>query len=259
MASALAPVVAATLGLVWGSFVGVLVDRVPRGEDVLRGRSRCDACGRTLGVADLIPVVSWVSSGGRCRTCGARVSARCTVVELLAASGAMLGWSRADGSLAAAVLLGAFLGLLVGLALIDLEHGRLPNAIVYPAAAVAACAIAATAISGGPLSLLTALAGAALYGGSLLCIALVSRGGMGMGDVKLAGFIGLVLGAVDLGSVGVAAAAAVLLGGVAGIVALLRGAERRSAIAFGPMLALGAAIGVAFGRELAAAYVGLFA
>lgn len=162
------------------------------------------------------------------------------------------------GDAIVAALLGMFLGLLVGLSLIDLEHRRIPNAIVYPAASVAALGIAVSALLGGPLDILGAIVGAVAFGGGLFVIALVSRGGMGMGDVKLGGLIGLVLGAVDLRSVGVAAAAAVLFGGVAGLIALLRGADRKSALPFGPMLAAGAFVASIAGPELADAYLGLF-
>jgi leader peptidase (prepilin peptidase)/N-methyltransferase len=155
-------------------------------------------------------------------------------------------------------LLAPFAAVLVSLALIDLGHHRLPNAIVYPSFVVATIWIVVARILGGALDPVGAAIGSLAFGGTLLLIALVSRGGMGMGDVKLAGLIGLVVGAVDLPSVGVAAAAGILFGGVAGIAALARGADRRSALPFGPMLAAGALVAACFGPPLADAYLGLF-
>lgn len=257
--TAVPDVAAATFGLAWGSFVGLLIDRVPRGEDVVRSRSRCDACGTVLRARDLVPVFSWLVLRGRCRVCGARVTARWTVVELSCAALAVVAWRAAAGDPSRAILVGSFLGILLALTLIDLDCRRLPNAIVYPATAVAAATIVVVALAGGPLDAIDAAIGAGSFGGCLFAIVALSRGGMGMGDVKLAGLIGLVIGSIDLGSVAVAAGAAVLLGGLAGMLALARGADRRSALPFGPMLAAGALVAVVAGRPIADAYLGLFA
>lgn len=156
------------------------------------------------------------------------------------------------------LLLAPFLGVLLALTAIDLEHRRLPNAIVYPSVVVAGALIAGADLAGGSPSLGNAVIGALAFGGVLLLVAILSRGGMGLGDVKLAALIGLVVGAVDLASVGVAAGVAILLGGVAAFVALLRGAERRTALPFGPMLAGGALTAVLAGPRIASAYLGLF-
>lgn len=247
-------VTAAIAGAAWGSFVGVLVDRVPLGRG-LGGRSRCDACERTLGARDLVPMVSWIVGRGRCRSCGARVTPLWTAIEVGCAALATSATIAFDEPWTA-VLVGAFSGILLGLTVIDLRHRRLPNAIVLPTAVVCAALIVAAAIAGAPLDAVHAALGGVAFGGALLIVEVASRGGMGMGDVKLAGLIGLVVGAVDLASVAVAAGAAILLGGLAAIVALVRGADRRSALPFGPMLAAGALIGLFLGRPIAAAYVG---
>lgn len=245
--------IAAMFGAAWGSFVGVLVDRVP-GRRGIGGRSHCDACGRTLGAADLVPILSWGIARGRCRTCGARITPLWTLVEVGCALLAVLAvlafepWT--------AVLVGASSGLLLGLTIIDVRHRRLPNAIVYGAATASAVYVVVAAAFGAPLEPFDAAVGAVAFGGGLLVVEIASRGGMGMGDVKLASTIGLVVGAIDLPSVAVAAGSAILLGGVAAIVALARGAGRRSALPFGPMLAAGALVGMFLGRPLAAAYVG---
>lgn len=246
---------AVLLGLAAGSFAGVLVHRVP-GGDSIGGRSRCDACSRVLGARDLVPVVSWLASRGRCRTCGASVTARWTLLEL-GSAGLVAASVLVLGSTPRAAFAGAFLVVLLALTVIDLDHHRLPNAIVYPAAVVALAAIAVLDAAGPEISLVGGLIGACAFGGTLLVIALASRGGMGFGDVKLAGLIGLVVGSIDLASVFVAAGAAILFGGVAAIVALLRGADRRTALPFGPMLAAGALVALFWGPALADLYLGL--
>lgn len=154
-------------------------------------------------------------------------------------------------------VLAPFTGVLLTLSVIDLEHRRLPNRIVYPSAATAAAWIAIADIRSGSLSVVDAAIGAAAFGGGLLLVAILSRGGMGLGDVKFAGLIGLVVGAVDLRSVAVAAGAAIIFGGLSAVVALLRGAGRRSALPFGPMLSAGALVAVVAGPQVARAYMGL--
>lgn len=245
------------LGLFFGSFFGVLVDRIPAGEDVVSGRSRCRSCGRVLTPFDLVPVVSWMVLRGRCRGCGARIGVRPLLIEI------GTGLLFAVATLVAvdpwqSVLLAPFLGVLLALTAIDLEHRRLPNALVYPSVILAAAIVLAAQPFDGALSLSNAVLGAVAFGGGLLLVAILSRGGMGLGDVKLAGLIGAVVGAVDLPSVAVAAGVAILIGGLTAVVALLRGAERRSALPFGPMLAAGALAAVVAGPRIADAYLGLF-
>lgn len=244
------------LGLSAGSFVGVLVDRVPDGASI-GGRSRCDACGRQLSARDLVPVASWLLSRRRCRTCRAPVTWRWTAIEIGSAALAVAS-VLAFGSTFRAVFVGAFLILLLGLTIIDLDHRRLPNAIVYPASIAAAVLVGVADLVGAELSLGTGLLGGLAFGGGLLVVAVASRGGMGFGDVKLAGLIGLVVGSIDLGSVIVAAGAAISIGGIAAIVALLGGADRKTALPFGPMLAAGALVGILWGPVLADLYLGLF-
>lgn len=246
-----------SIGLPFGSFLGVLVDRVPGGRNIVSGRSRCDACGRTLNPRDLVPVLSWLALRGRCRGCGAQIGVRPLIMEmgtsLLFAIAALVAVDVWQG-----VLIAPFLGVLLALTAIDLEYRRLPNAIVYPSVMATALIVGAAEFFGGALSLRGAAAGGLLFGGGLLLVAMLSRGGMGLGDVKLAGLIGAVVGARDLPSVAVAAGVAILVGGLAAIAALLRGAERRSSLPFGPMLSVGALAAVLIGPRVASAYLGLF-
>lgn len=254
---------AAAFGLPFGSFVGVLVARVPAGEGVVAGRSRCDACGRTLGVADLVPVLSWIVLRGRCRTCGASVTPLWTVIEIVTA--VLFGVAAlAAPDAASAAITGPFLGILLALTVIDLRTLRLPDRIVFPTAAVVAVGIGVADLLGARPSLVGGAIGALAYGGGLFLVyeiayrAYRGREAMGFGDVKLAGLIGLVVGAIDLGSVAVAAGATILLGGVVGIVALARGAGRATAIPYGPLLAAGALVALVAGPRLLDAYLALF-
>ena len=151
-----------------------------------------------------------------------------------------------------------FLGLLLACAVIDYRKRIIPNAVVLPALVAFAAAILALDLAGQPLSFVDGLLGLLAYGGGLFLVALVSPGGMGMGDVKLAALIGLVLGALGLRYVGVAAALGILTGGLGAVVALALGRDRKDAIPFGPYLALGAAAAVFTAPTVAGWYAGLF-
>lgn len=249
--------VSAVVGACVGSFVGLVVDRVPAGGSVLSPPSRCPACARRLGPLDLVPIFSWLSSRGRCRTCGAEISARSTAIEAALAALFAIAVEVLPHAVHLAIVLPA-LAVLVAVTAIDLEHRRIPNAITYPAIIVALVGVTLAGALGADLDLVGAFTGGASFGGVLFLVAMVSRGGMGLGDVKFAVFIGIVVGALDLGSVGVAAGVAILLGGIAAIAALALGADRRAALPFGPMLAAGAAVALLAGRSLLEAYLGLF-
>ncbi len=243
-------------GLVFGSFLTVVIHRVPAEESLVRPRSRCPECGTTLRAVDNIPVVSWVSLRGRCHACRARIPVIYPLTEL--ATGALFAAAalrHADWWLAA--LLGPFLGVLVALAVIDARTKKLPNAIVYPSLAIAAAYLVVARLAGAGLDLLDAGLGFLAYGGGLLVIAFISPKGMGMGDVKLAALIGLVLGALGLEYVAVAAGLGILFGGVGAIVALLRGAGRKHGLPFGPFLAAGAVVASFLAPQIADLYLGL--
>src|SRR5262249_46637066 len=157
-----------------------------------------------------------------------------------------------------AILMSAFLATLLAVSEIDIRHRIIPNRIVYPATAVAAAAILAIDLAGGELGFPRGLIGLAAYGGVLLVIALLSPRGRGMGDVKLAALIGLVVGSVALSRIAVAAGTAILLGGVGAIVVLALGGSRKSALPFGPYLAIGAAVALFAGAGIARGYLRLF-
>jgi leader peptidase (prepilin peptidase)/N-methyltransferase len=234
---------AALLGAIVGSFLNVVIHRLPRGESLVSPRSQCPSCGAPVRAFDNVPVVSWLVLRGRCRNCGARISPRYPAVELLTAVafGAVVAARGLDEQLWLELPLVA---CLIALAGIDLDHKLLPNKIVYP---MAAYGLAAAAIvdTGDLPEHLIAGAGAFVF---LLVAVLAYPAGMGMGDVKLAGAMGLYLGL----SIVPAMLIAFLLGTLAGLVILAReGVEaRKKAVPFGVFLALGGIAGVLAGPEL---------
>jgi leader peptidase (prepilin peptidase)/N-methyltransferase len=248
--------VAVPFGLAIGSFMTVAVHRLPRNESVLTPRSRCPGCGSELRNRDNIPLLSWLLLRGRCSSCGMRISIEYPLTELATAAvvvGVALTWT----DLWVAVIVAVLASMMPAIALIDIRHHIIPNRLMYPALIAFPVLLVAARLSGAPVNLAGAAIGFVAYGGGLLLVALVSRG-MGMGDVKLAGLIGLVLGSLGLRYVGVAAGAAIVLGGVGGLMALLLGRSRRDAIPFGPYMAAGALVAIFVGDRLAEGYLDLY-
>ena len=249
-------VIALPFGLAVGSFLTVVIHRVPAGESLLRPRSRCPNCGAAISSIDNVPVVSWLLLRGRCRACGAAISPVYPLTEI--ATGALfVGAALAYDDPWIVVLLCAFLALMPAVAVIDIRHHIIPNRLMYPSLIAFPPFLVVASLFGAPVHLVGAAIGFVAYGGGLLLVALISRG-MGMGDVKLAGVIGVVLGALGLRYVGVAAGTAIVLGGVGGLVALLLGRSRKDAIPFGPYMAAGAMVAVFLGDRLAAWYLDLY-
>ena len=247
-------IVAAVLGLAIGSFLTVVVDRVPKKESIVSPRSRCPHCGAEIRNRDNVPVLSWLLLRGRCRSCGARVSVRYPLLE--AGTGASFaGVAIVYPRVYVIAMLCAFCAVMLAVGAIDLEHRIIPNRITYPAFPVFAVAIVVGWALSQDLDPVRAAIGALAYGGAFLLIAIVAPRGLGMGDVKLTGLIGLVMGSLGLRYVGVAAGAAILLGGLGGVLALLGGRGRKSAIPFGPFLATGALVGVFWGARIADWYL----
>jgi leader peptidase (prepilin peptidase) / N-methyltransferase len=239
------PIVAAALGgLVAGSFLNVVIARLPRGQSLVRPGSRCPQCGAPVRPYDNVPVLSWLLLRGRCRDCEHPIPARYPLVEAATAAlcAAVVVAKGADED----ALLGLALVLvLVPITFIDLEHRIIPNRIVLPGAIAALAIVAVTDAHDLPEHL---IAGAAA-GGFLLLAALAYPRGMGMGDVKLAGMLGLYLGS----SVAPAMLSAFLAGSLAGAAVIARkGARegRKTAVPFGPFLALGGLVGLFAGPEL---------
>jgi leader peptidase (prepilin peptidase) / N-methyltransferase len=239
------------LGAVLGSFLNVVAHRLPAGESVVRPRSRCPDCGHEVRSYDNVPVLSWLVLRGRCRDCGARISARYPLVEALTA-GLFVAVVLTRGFDVDLLLELPFVAMLVAVAAIDLDHRIVPNRILAPAA-VWAVAVAAL-IDPGSLPERLIAGGAAFL--LLLVAALARPGGMGMGDVKLAGVMGLFLGA----AVAPALLAAFLAGSLVGLALIARqgAAARKRALPFAPFLALGGLVGLLAGPELIALYASTF-
>ena len=232
---------------------------MPAGESVVRPASACPACGHEVRPRDNVPVLSWLLLRGRCRDCAAPISARYPLVEvatsvLFAVLALRFG---PDPALPAFLYLGA---VCVALAAIDLDCHRLPDVLTLPGYAVGAVLLGAAALADGqPEELLRAGAGLLVLGGVylLLWYGAAARGGMGFGDVKLAGVLGLFLGFLGWDVLAVGALLGPFVGGAVAVVALAAGkAGRRTALPYGPPMIVGALVAVVAGEPLAALWLG---
>ena len=239
------------LGLAVGSFLNVVIHRVPRRESVVAPRSRCPGCGTQLATRDNIPVASWLLLRGRCRACQEPISPRYPLVELL--TGALFAVTAVR--LGADWALPAFLVVVAGLiaiSAVDLERFIVPNRILYPTLFIAAPLFVIAAVVDDDLtSLRTAAIGGLLAWGLLLVIHLISPKGMGFGDVRLAGLAGMTTGWLSVGHVLVGLFLGFLTASAVGVglIALgLRG--RKDKLPFGPFLAAGAFLAIVFGDPI---------
>lgn len=268
---ALLIVIACVFGLAIGSFLNVVIYRVPAGVPLTR-ESRCPHCDAAIAPWHNVPVVGWLVLRGRCASCGAGISARYPLVEAFtgvafaAIAGVTLATTAAASTLdswALGLVLVAFLyfaAVSIALALIDLDTHRLPNAIVLPSYVVAlALFTGAAALSGDWGALLRAVAGMAALYLFYFILRVVRPGGMGGGDVKLAGVVGLYLGWIGWGALVVGAFAAFLIGGAVGLALIAaRRAGRKTAIPFGPFMLVGAWTGVFAGEAVGRGYLDLY-
>ena len=244
---------AAAFGLIVGSFLNVVAHRLPGRMSLSMPASHCPSCEVPIKPYDNIPVLSWLLLRGRCRSCSEPIAVRYPLVEAATALlfTAVVAVHHAD---TAALVLGLVLvAFLVPIALIDLDHRIIPNRLTLPAAVLAV--VLGTALDpGGEVERLIAGAAAA----TLLGLpALLNPKGMGLGDAKLVGVLGLYLGA----AVAPAVFVAFVVGTVLGIAIIMRKGMmqgRKTAIPFGPFLALGGLVGVLAGNELVNLYLGTF-
>ena len=261
-------------GSLIGSFLNVVIFRVPAGRSIVSPPSACGSCGARVRPLDNLPVLSWLVLRGRCRDCGASISARYPLVEFgtalfFAAVALFVMANTASGAIGVVAVVATVLTLVaflyfaaisVALAVIDLDTQRLPDSIVFPAYPVAAVLLTAAALTAGePERLLTMAIGAIGLFAAYFTMASLYRGGMGFGDVKLAGVIGLYLGWLGWGPLAVGAFGAFLFGGLFSLVLVMtRGATGRTAIPFGPWMIVGAWVGIFAGEQIATAYLALF-
>ncbi|MBU0705287.1 MAG: prepilin peptidase [Chloroflexi bacterium] len=248
MATGLLVLFWAVLGTAVGSFLNVVADRLPQGGSFLSPPSHCKACGRRLAPVEMVPVFSYLALRGRCRTCGAPIGMRTLVVELgtglLFALAAWRAVPAALGEWAMLLLTIAYLVVLVVVTVTDLEHGLILNRVIVPAIGLG---LVGTVLTGWP-GLLSYLGGGLLGAGAIALIITLVPGGMGWGDVRLAGFIGLVTGLPGV-------LFALFIGFVSGGIvagALLASGRRRpgDTVPLGPFLALGGGAVLLYGEEM---------
>jgi leader peptidase (prepilin peptidase)/N-methyltransferase len=244
-------VVCGLFGLVVGSFINVVVWRVPRHESVVRPPSHCPSCDTELGAIENVPVLSWVVLRGRCRHCRARISARYPLVELLTA-GLWVGLGQRFG---AAWELPPYLVLaagLVALSLIDLDHFLLPNRVLYPTGLLmAALFVVPAVVDGQGDDYLRAVLGGTTAFVVFFVIHVVQPRGMGFGDVRLSFVLGFALGWLSWGHVYLGLFLGFLLGAVVGSsLIVLRLRSRKDHVPFGPFLAAGALVAIYAGTQL---------
>jgi leader peptidase (prepilin peptidase)/N-methyltransferase len=252
VSTAVAAVLAGLFGAIIGSFLNVVIWRLPRGESLSTPGSHCPNCGAPVKPYDNVPVVSWLLLRGRCRNCGEPISPRYPLVEALTA-GLMALVPIALGTGKEQWIGYAMVLILIPLTFIDLDHRILPNKITYPSVPLA---IGLTAAFDTDHLLAHLIAGAAAFG-FLFAAAWVYPNGMGVGDVKLAGVLGLFLGR----AVAPALLLAFLLGTVVGIGVMIgKGVRegRKTAIPFGPFLSVGGLFGLYLGDEVVDWYLDTF-
>ncbi|WP_192497559.1 prepilin peptidase [Pseudoclavibacter sp. CFCC 11306] len=273
----------AILGLLIGSFLNVVIYRLPKHESLSTPPSHCTSCRRQLAWYENIPLLSWLVLRGRCRTCGSRISPRYPVIELLTgllflatalrfAPDLVGAPTPADAVARGSILIAAlwFVAASIALAMIDLDTQTLPNRIIYPSATVIA-ALYLIAMASGMIGVtsagagsawngaLTALLGALILGVLYLIIAFVSPRGMGMGDVKYAVLIGLTLGWHGWSYIILGVLLPFLIGGIVAAILLVTGRVRRkTGIPFGPSMALGGVAALEWGGTLMSAYLSLW-
>lgn len=265
-------ILVAVMGSAIGSFLNVVIYRVPLGLSVVSPPSACPGCSSEISPRDNVPVLSWLALRGKCRSCRTAISARYPIVEALTGIlfiavavqflPAVTNAETVPQVVSGVIVLVAFLYFMatsVALAAIDLDVHRLPNRIVLPGYVVAGTLLGAAAILGSDLdALIRAAAGGAIFFIFYLALAFAYPGGMGLGDVKLAGVIGIFLGFLGWQELIVGAAAAFILGGIASVfLIIIRKAGRRSGIPFGPWMLGGAWVAIFAGSTIASAYLAL--
>jgi leader peptidase (prepilin peptidase)/N-methyltransferase len=253
--AAWAYVLVGLLGLAVGSFLNVVIHRVPRGESLVSPGSRCPSCGTPIKPWHNIPVVGWLVLRGRCAACGAPIGVRYPLVEAGTAALFIAVSMRLDslGRLSALPAYLYFGAIAIALALIDLDCRRLPSPIVLPSYPVLAVLLAASAAwQGDWWSLLRAVLGAAALFAFFLAIVLIHPPGMGFGDVRLSGLIGGVLAYLSWSTMVIGAFLGFLLGALVGVAVISLGrGGRKTAIPFGPFMIAGALLAVFVGDPIA--------
>jgi leader peptidase (prepilin peptidase)/N-methyltransferase len=249
-------VFAALFGLVIGSFLNVVVWRIPRGESIVRPPSACPSCGKQIRPRDNVPVLGWLVLRGKCRDCREPISVRYPLVE----AGTAVIFGLVALRFGAVVELPAYLYLAavgVALALIDLDAKRLPDVLTLPSYVVGTALLAVASYS-EPHLLVRALLGSGAMFALYFALCFAYPAGMGFGDVKLSGVLGLYTAWLGWDVWVVALMLGFFLGGFFGIgVVLTKRGGRKTAVPFGPFMIIGAFLAIFFGHELASGYLDL--
>lgn len=239
-------------GLVIGSFLNVVIARLPERRSLWAPGSACPGCGNPIAWYDNVPLISFLALRGRCRACGAPISWRYPLVEALTALLFALAWLFFRPSLVEFTVAATLLGALVAITAIDLQYQIIPDAITVPGVLAGLVA----SLASHRVSWLESAGGILLGGGLFVAVIVLSRGGMGGGDLKLGAMLGAFLG---WQAVLVALFVAVVLGGTSAVALLAsRRLARKDAIPFGPFLAVGGAVALFWGDAIVAWYLGGF-
>ena len=247
---ALVPVI--TFGLVIGSFLNVVIARLPERRSLWMPGSTCPGCGNAIAWHDNLPIVSFVALGGRCRACATPIPWRYPLVEASTAALFAAAWLVFGHDLPEFLVAVVFLAALVAITVIDLRHQIIPDAITFPGVVMGFMASLVT----GRIAWIDSLGGIALGAGLFVAVILLSRGGMGGGDLKFGAMLGAFLGWQALL---VALFVGVVLGGMSAVALLAsRRLARKDAIPFGPFLAIGGAVALFWGDTMLGWYLGGF-
>lgn len=238
------------LGLILGSFYNVVALRIPVGESIIHPPSRCSSCGTRLRTRDLIPVFSFLFSGGKCRYCSAKLSALYPLGE--AATGLLFMWVYLRTGLTGESLVGLTLvSLGVIVTVTDVKYMRIPNKVLLFFTPI----FILLRITFPEYSFWSHILGAFAGGGIILLIILISGGGMGMGDAKLLALCGLVIGLPNtLLALFIACVLGTLVGGVLMLAGIIK---RKQHIPFGPWLIIGIWIAYGYGSQIISGYLSL--
>lgn len=235
------------LGLEIGSFLNVVIDRLPEDRSLVKPPSHCDNCGTRLKPLDLVPLISYLWLRGRCRYCGTQLTQRIFWVELATGLSLALLWAKYDWTHDFWVL-SVYACVFIVIFVIDLNTQLILNKITYPMCVFAL----ATVPLRDELTYLdwrdNALIGGAVGFALLFLVVVLSRGGMGWGDVKMAALMGFALG---FPIIFVGLMVGILCGGIiAAFLLILKRKGRKQAIPFGPFLAIGAMTALIWGNTI---------
>src|SRR6056297_3790261 len=238
-------------GLIIGSFLNVVIYRLPLKESIIFPSSHCPECGTKLKYSDLIPVLSYLSTKGKCRYCGEKIPIRYPIVELITALLFLLTFLK-YGLNTEFIIFSVLIATLIVVSFIDIKHQIIPNEITFSFIPLGII----LSLIFNHITVLNSLLGFIIPAGLLLLIALIYKKGMGIGDVKLIGMIGVFIGwKYALISIFIGA----LIGSIYGIYMMLTDQmTRKTRIPFGPFISLGAVLMVLYGNILIDWYIGVF-